>query len=170
MSAANALAEPTPPPDPLGDQDDFVIPHRILRILAVIRALLDFGHQRMGYLEQSGELTSAFTRAFGSADWDKIWWDVTWGLLLLEALTERLKNCLAKLRDGGDIEEVLLPPPPRRRSRSKAARPQTTDTQHDAAQPDAAQQEEDDPFRTVDDIIAWKRGDAEMVVRLQPIG
>ena len=92
MSAANALAEPTPPPDPLGDQDDFVIPHRILRIFAVIRALLDFGHQRMGCLEQSGELTSAFTRAFGTADWDQIWWDITWGLLLLEALTDWVKD------------------------------------------------------------------------------
>ena len=171
MTAAAALPQPTPSPDPGDDQDSLVIPHRFVRILAVLRALLGFGQQRMTGLEQSWpQLTSAITRAFGSTDWDKTWWDVTWGLLLLEALTDWLKDRLAKLRDGVDIEELLLPPPPRRRSRSKAARAQAAEGQDNAAQPDAAQQEEDDRFRTTDDIVAWMRVDAELVVRHNTIG
>src|SRR4051812_12773540 len=105
MSTAAALFEPTHSPDPLGDQGGYDIPHRFARIFAVLRALLGFGQRRIARLEQSGELTSATTRAFGMTDWDKIWWDVTWGLLLLEALTDWVKERVAKLRDGVDMQE-----------------------------------------------------------------
>ena len=62
MTAA-ALPQPPPSPDPGDDQSGFVIPHRFVRILAVLRALLGFGQQRMTGLEQSWpQLTAATTR------------------------------------------------------------------------------------------------------------
>jgi hypothetical protein len=169
MTTAAALSQPAPSPDPGGDQGGFVIPHRFSRILAVLRALLGFGQQRMTGLEQSGQVTAAITRAFGTTDWDHIWWDVTWGLLLLEALTDWVKQQVAKLRDGFDIQELPLPPPPYKPARSKAARTQAAGTPDDAAQPDGVQ-EPDQRFETTDDLIAWMRVDAEWVVRQNTIG
>jgi hypothetical protein len=171
MNTAATLSEPTQRPDPRGDQGGCDIPHRFVRILAVLRALLGFGQRRIARLEQSGELTAEITRAFGMADWDKIWWDVTWGLLLLEALTDWVWQRVMKLRDGEDDAELEpgLPPPAKRKPRSKAASTQASEMPDNAAHPDDVQAE-DDRFRTVDDIIAWMRVDAEWAVRQDPIG
>jgi hypothetical protein len=100
MSTAPAAAVPTHRPDPHQDQrtTGADAPSRTGRLLGLVRALIDYGRQLAGTLQQCTSATDLadVTRHFGTIDIGQIIARITRGLLRAAALETRLTSRLAR--------------------------------------------------------------------------
>jgi hypothetical protein len=121
MSAPPTSAGPTNRPDPHQDRPatGADAPSRTGRLLGLVRALIDYGRQLAGTLQQRTSATNLaeVTRNFGTIDIGEILARITRGLLRAAALETRLSSRLAR--------EPTAPPAPADPSprQPRAARP-----------------------------------------------
>jgi hypothetical protein len=152
MSAPPTAAAPTNRPDPHQDRPatGADAPSRTGRLLLLVRALIDYGRQLAGTLQQRTSTTNLadITRNFGTIDIGDILARITRGLLRAAALETRLASRLA--REPAAPAELRTPSP----RQPRAARP--TDGSARAADPDLAR------LPTPEDIAAK--------IRRRPIG
>jgi hypothetical protein len=118
MSAPTTAAVPTNRPDPHQDRPatGADAPSRTGRLLGLVRALIDYGRQLAGTLQQRTSATSLadVTRNFGTIDSGEILARITRGLLRAAALETRLASRLVR------EQAASAAPSPRR---PRAARP-----------------------------------------------
>jgi hypothetical protein len=134
MSAPPTAAVPTNRPDPHQDRPaaGADAPSRTGRLLGLVRALIDYGRQVAGTLQQRTSATNLadVTRNFGTIDIGEILARITRGLLRAAALETRLSSRLAREQAAPAAPSAPSPRQPR------AARP--VDRSASAADPGLA--------------------------------
>ena len=121
MSAPPTAAGPTNRPDPHQDRPatGADAPTRTGRLLGLVRALIDYGRQLAGTLQQRTSATNLadVTRNFGTIDIGEILARITRGLLRAAALETRLSSRLAREPCTSRPERPIPSPTARRPTR-----------------------------------------------------
>jgi hypothetical protein len=121
MSAPPTAAGPANRPDPHQDRPatGTDAPSRTGRLLGLVRALIDYGRQLAGTLQQRTSATNLadITRNFGTIDIGEILARITRGLLRAAALETRLDSRLVREQSASPAPSAPAPRQPR------AARP-----------------------------------------------